>query len=303
MNRDLSVIIVNYNSGAFLGRCAVSLVAHLKGLDWDGVVVDNASSDGSEGAAASAAPWMRLVVNTENVGFGCGVNQGASQTTGALLLLLNPDACLLPGAIPLLCDELAAHPECGAVGPAVIDDDGRIQGSARGDPDMLTGLFGRSTWLSRRFPNLAVTRRNVIPDGQSGGDAAGVEVDWVSGSCMLVRREAFDQVGGIDPGYFMYWEDADFCRRLRSAGWRVRYRPGARVAHTVGQSSRTAKRLAIRAFHASAYRYYATHEAPSRWNPHRWIAWMLLRIRCAWLLCSLRLRAEASTPAPRGFSK
>jgi GT2 family glycosyltransferase len=162
---------------------------------------------------------------------------------------------------------------------------------------MLTGLFGRSTWLSRRFPNFVLARRNVVAHSSPPDGSTGHEVDWVSGSCMLVRRDAFVQVGGFDPRYFMYWEDADLCRRLRSAGWRVRYRPDARVVHTVGQSSRTAPRMAIRAFHDSAYRYYATYEAPSRWNPLRWIAWVLLRVRRGWLT---RTRsADAGPPSNR----
>ena len=111
-----------------------------------------------------------------------------------------------------------------------------------------------------------------------------MELDWVSGACMLVRREAFDRVGGFDPRFFLYWEDADLCRRMRSNGYRVRYHPSARVAHTVGQSSRTARRLAIRAFHQSAYLYYTLHVARSPWHPARWIARFLLWVRCRWQL-------------------
>jgi GT2 family glycosyltransferase len=296
MNPELSVIVVNYNSGPYLERCVGSLMTHLSGIAWDGVVVDNASHDGSEAPAAVAASRITLVRNAENVGFGRAVNQGARATTGPLLLLLNPDACLLRDAIDRLRAELAAHPECAIAGPAVVDDDGRLQGSARGDPDMLTGLFGRSTWLARHFPNVALTRRNVVTGRQPADGTTGVEVDWVSGSCMLVRREAFAQVGGFDPRYFMYWEDADFCRRLRTAGWRVRYRPDASISHTVGQSSRTAQRLAIRAFHDSAYRYYATHVASSPWNALRWLAWVLLRVRCGWLLRIRSTGADSSLP-------
>jgi hypothetical protein len=284
MTPDLSVIIVNYNAGAHLERCLRSLGPHLGRTAWEAVVLDNHSIDGSEVIAAEFAPRVSLIRNIENIGFGRAVNQGVHRTSGRLVLLLNPDGCLLPGAIDQLCEELNAHHDCAIVGPAVVDDDGGIQGSARGDPDMLTGLFGRSTWLTRRFPNTALARRNVMIEPQVAAGSSSVEVDWVSGSCMLVRREAFLQVGGFDERYFMYWEDADLCRRLRSAGWRTRYRSDARVVHSVGQSSRKAKELSIRAFHRSAYVYYATHVAPSPLNPLRWLAFGLLRIRCIWRL-------------------
>ena len=284
MTPDLSVIIVNFNAGEYLERCLLSLREHLSGAAWEAVVIDNHSSDGSDSIVPGFAPRVSLVRNAENIGFGRAVNHGVQVTSGRFVLLLNPDACLLPGAVDQLRKELDAHRDCAVVGPAVVDDDGRVQGSARGDPDMLTGFFGRSTWLTRRFPNTSWARRNVMSDPQLAGGASSVEVDWVSGSCMLVRREAFLQVGGFDQRYFMYWEDADLCRRLRSAGWRTRYRPGARVTHSVGQSSRTAKALATRAFHRSAYLYYATHVAPSPLNPMRWFAYSLLGARCLWRL-------------------
>jgi len=284
MSPEVSVIIVNYNAGEYLERCIRSLDAHVGRRAWEAVVIDNASSDGSQNAVAAFSPRVLLVRNHENVGFGRAVNQAVEATTGRFILLLNPDGCLKPGAVDRLCQELERHGDCAIVGPAVVDDDGRTQGSARGDPNMLTGLFGRSTWLSRRFPKSALARRNVVRDLRMAAGESSVEIDWVSGSCMLVRRDAFLKVGGFDRRYFMYWEDADLCRRLRSAGWRTRYRPDAQVTHSVGQSSRTAKALAIRAFHRSAYLYYATHEAPSPFNPRRWMAYGLLWARCLWRL-------------------
>jgi GT2 family glycosyltransferase len=153
---------------------------------------------------------------------------------------------------------------------------------------MLTGLFGRSTLLTRLFPGAPLARRNVVlePDPASGEPS--VQVDWVSGSCMLARRSAFDQVGGFDPAFFLYWEDADLCRRLRHAGWRTRYMPGARVEHSQGQSSRKAPASSIRAFHRTAYQYYVRHVAPSPWSPVRWAAWVLLKVRCRIKLAGAR---------------
>jgi GT2 family glycosyltransferase len=149
---------------------------------------------------------------------------------------------------------------------------------------MLTGLFGRAGALRRVIPGLQVARRNVI--AASTDDAAAV--DWVSGACMLVRRDAFVAVGGFDERYFMYWEDADLCRRLRARGHTIQFVPAARAVHQVGRSSRTATTRSIRAFHDSAYLYYSTHVAAGELNPKRWLARVLLSIRCWWKLASAR---------------
>jgi len=280
----VSVIIVNFNAGNHLEQCLASLVEHLNSVDWDALVVDNASTDGSDLKVAGFGPRVRLMRNAENIGFGRAINQGMAATRGPEVLLLNPDARLLPGAVDLMQNVLRSHADCAVVGPTVVNEDGGIQGSARGDPDMLTGLFGRSTLLTRLFPGSAVARRNVVTAIEARPSESSVEVDWVSGACMFVRRAAFDQVGGFDARYFLYWEDADFCRRLRAMGSLTRYRPDARVVHTVGRSSRTAQRMAVRAFHESAYLYYSTHVTGSAWHPATWIAFVLLRARCWWRL-------------------
>jgi GT2 family glycosyltransferase len=254
----------------------------MSGRDWEAVVVDNASSDGSATIANAFAPRVRLLCNRENVGFGRAVNQGVRASSAPAVLVMNPDCRLTGGALAELQRELDGHPDCAVVGPRVLDPDGSVQGSVRGDPDMLTGLFGRTSPLRRWFPSLSVSARNVRPDVVLAPGARSVVADWVSGACMVIRREAFMSVGGFDERYFLYWEDADLCRRLRARGYHVRYVPGAAVVHRVGQSSRTARAESIRAFHASAYRYYATHVAPASLNPKRLIARLLLSARC-WL--------------------
>jgi len=284
MSPALSVIVVNYNAGRALEDCLESLDRHLSAFDWEAVVVDNRSTDASERATGRFGPRVSLVRNPANLGFGRAVNGGMARTRAPFVLLLNPDARLLPDAVDPLVATLRCRPECAVVGPAVVNEDGTPQGSARGDPDMLTGIFGRSTLLTRLAPRLAPARRNVVTAIDLAPGESSTEVDWVSGACMLMRREAVDRVGGFDERYFLYWEDADICRRLRGAGYRIRYQPGARVVHLVGQSSRSAGSLATRAFHQSAYLYYATHVRPSRWHPARWLAYTLLELRCRWLM-------------------
>jgi N-acetylglucosaminyl-diphospho-decaprenol L-rhamnosyltransferase len=288
MTPAIAAVIVNYNAGDEL-RMALQSVARAAGRSpWEGVVIDNASTDGSEAIARDFEPHVRLIRNAENVGFARGVNQGIAATRAPGVLIMNPDCRLDAGAIEVLLAELNAHQSCAIVGPRILDPDGSVQGSARGDPDMLTGVFGRTGVLRRLLPWLPVARRNVVAAIDADTQARSVVVDWVSGACMLARREALEAVSGFDERYFMYWEDADLCRRLRAHGFHVRYVPAAIAVHSVGQSSRTAQAASLRAFHASAYLYYATHVAPGALNPKRPVARALLATRRWMALRQLR---------------
>jgi GT2 family glycosyltransferase len=291
MTPDISIIIVNYNSGPHLGECLTSLSDGLAGFNWEVVVVDNASTDHSEAVAEKdeSILGVRLVRLQANRGFAAGANLGARIARANCLLFINPDCLVAPGFLQPLLHEVETHPRCAAVAPCVINEDGSPQGNARGDPTMMTGLFGRSTLLSRLFPSAQLARRNVLLPGVLPESQAAAAVDWVSGSCVLVRREAFNQIGGFDERYFLYWEDADLCRRVRTAGWSIHFRSDARVVHVGARSSSTVKPLAIRAFHRSAYVYYATHVAPSRWSARRWLAAGLLFARCRIKLLAARI--------------
>jgi len=279
---EIAAILVNYNAGGELARALRSIADEMVGRSWEAFVVDNASSDGSGASVADFAPMVQLVQNTANVGFSRGVNQGLAASTAPLVLIMNPDCRLVAGAVATLRSILDARPDCAIVGPRILNPDGSVQGSARGDPDMLTGLFGRTALLGRLVPFLPVAKRNVVAEEAIRSGEQSVVVDWLSGACMLARRTALEQVGGFDERFFLYWEDADLCRRLRLRGHHVRYVPPATAIHRVGQSSRTARTFAIRAFHRSAYLYYATHVAPAPLNPKRALARAILNTRC-WL--------------------
>ena len=274
----IAAVLVNFNAGDELRRALQSIADQQHGRAWEAVVVDNASSDGSAEIALEFAPQVRLIRNADNVGFGRGVNQGIAASTAPAILIMNPDCRLEPGSLATLEGELARHPDCAIVGPRILSPDGSVQGSARGDPDMLTGLFGRASTLRRLLPWLPVAKRNVVDD--SVGGTRSIVVDWVSGACMLARRAPLAQVGAFDERFFMYWEDADLCRRLRAQGYHTRYAPAATAVHRVGHSSRTVRAFAIRAFHESAYLYYTIHVAPGALNPKRLLARALLAGRC-----------------------
>jgi GT2 family glycosyltransferase len=177
------------------------------------------------------------------------------ETRGKYVLLLNPDCVALQDVASPLIACLEAHPEAGACGAVIRDADGTIQRSARRFPGITTGFAGRASWLTRAWPDNPFTAHNLVLDEPQEP----MVVDWVSGACMMVRRDAFEQVGGMDEQFFLYWEDADLCRRLRREGWLTLYCPPASVAHVTGQSSERAPSNSLVAFHRSAYRYYHKH--------------------------------------------
>ena len=283
MTPGVTAVIVNYNAGAELRQALQSIAADIGDAPWEAVVVDNASTDGSAETVLEFQPHAALHRNPQNVGFGRAANQGLAAARAPLVLIMNPDCRLEPGAIGRLAHALKGNPACAIVGPRILDPGGTEQGSARGDPNMLTGLFGRSAALRRLFPGLGVAERNVIPSSLVPKGES-LPVDWLSGACMLARADALRQVGGFDERYFLYWEDADLCRRLRQAGHHVRYVPSATAVHRVGHSSSKVRVPALKAFHASAYLYYATHVAPGAANPKRLLARALLAARCWWLV-------------------
>jgi GT2 family glycosyltransferase len=284
MTPALSAILVNYNAGDELRRALQSIADEMHGQPWEAVVVDNASSDGSGAIVQDFAPHARLIANSSNVGFGRAVNQGIAAARAPRVLIMNPDCRLVAGAVAALGAELDEHDFCAIVGPRILNPDGSVQGSARGDPDMLTGLFGRTPLLGRLLPWLPAARRNVVSSAAIRSGHASVVVDWLSGACMLARRDALTSVKGFDERYFLYWEDADLCRRLRGAGYHVRYVPGATAIHRAGHSSKTARAVAIRAFHQSAYLYYTTYNAPRPMQPKRALARLILSGRQWWQL-------------------
>ncbi|HEX7275758.1 MAG TPA: glycosyltransferase family 2 protein, partial [Acidimicrobiales bacterium] len=219
------------------------------GVD-DVVVVDNASSDGTEEALAAADPDARFLPTGSNLGFGTAANVGVANAGGPYVLILNPDTIVEPGTARALAAALDEDPRLAVVGPRIDNPDGSLYPSARRFPklgDAAGHAFLGVVWKGNRF-----TRRYRMLDWDH---AAAGPVDWVGGACMLVRRTAYEQVGGFDPAYFMYVEDVDLCWRLRKAGWTVGYQPAGRVVHTVGASSQLAPYRMILAHHRSLLRF------------------------------------------------
>jgi len=248
----VTVVIVGYRAYPELQQCLASLARHEP--DAAVVVIDHAADPQQAARLAEAFPRVTYRPTPANPGFAAGVNAAAREARGHLLLV-NPDCELTMPLIQPLAAILDARPRAGVVGGLVREPDGTVQASARRFPDATTGLAGRTSWLSKVLPGNPLTRRNLTT-----APAEGVcQVDWVSGALMLIRREAFDQVGGFDERFFLYWEDADFCKRAAGAGWSTWYAPVAEVVHRTARASRHAPVRSLVAFHVSAFRYYWKH--------------------------------------------
>ena len=230
---DLSVgaAIVNYNARGHLLGCIASLRA--EGVETI-VVADNASTDGSEDAVRSVDPAVDYHQTGANLGYGTGANRAVSRLPRGLpyVLVMNPDTVIEPGAVKTLVAAIEADDRTGIVGPRIEDSDGALYPSARTFPDLVDAV-GHAV-LGLVAPNNPFTRRYRMLDWDH---AEPTSVDWVSGSCFLIRREAWDSIAGFDESYFMYAEDVDLCWRAGRAGWKVLYEPAARIVHVQGVST------------------------------------------------------------------
>jgi hypothetical protein len=258
----LDVIIVNFKSTRWVLSCLDSFRGEISRQDVKVFVQDNCSDDEVE-RIKTLFPEAFVSINAANIGFARAVNRALATSESPYVVILNPDTLVLDGFFSSALGYMERNHEVGVLGPAVLNDDGTVQGSARAFPTFLTGLFGRNSPLTKLLPGNAITRAN-IPSERSDGKTP-TEVDWVSGACMVVRRKAIAEVGPLDPRFFVYWEDADWCKRMWKKGWKVVYFPPAKVLHHVGASSSTRPVRSLYQFHKSSYKLFYKHAgAPGR---------------------------------------
>ena len=252
-----SVVIVNFNAGDVLRECLEALLPQARQV----VVVDNASEPtGFEAAVAPFLDHPRVVVirSPNNVGFSAGCNLGIAAATEPTILLLNPDSIVHPGAVSRLCEVLHSRPTVGMVGGFLVSPDGTEQGGGRrAVPTPWRSAvrgFGLSR-LARRWPRLFddfYLHLQPLPPGP-------VAVEAISGACMAVRRQALDDVGLLDEGYFLHCEDLDLCMRFRQRGWEILFVPDARVLHHKGVCSHDRRLFVEWHKHRGMMRFYRTH--------------------------------------------
>jgi hypothetical protein len=229
----LSVVVVNWNTREILRACLESLRRHLGALEHEVIVVDNASHDGSPDMVERDFPEVRLLRNSENLGFGRANNLGMAAARGQYLLLLNSDAALLDRTTERLVEMLRNRPDVGVVAPHLAGEDGRLEANARRFPS-LRNLLLTELWLHRLLP------RRVAVDlllGHHFDHSTERCVDWLVGAFMLLRREVFEQTGGFDPVMFLYGEEIEWCRRIRERGWKIVFSPIGRVLHLKHRSA------------------------------------------------------------------
>ena len=278
------VVVVTYNSGQVLPAFLRSLSAATSAA-YEVVVVDNASPQGRP----SVPPEVTLIDSGGNLGYGKAANLGAAGFTGDWLVVANPDIAWLPGSLDALLAASQRWPQAGCLGPGIRTLDDKLYPSARAFPSLGRG-FGHAVcgWW---WPANPWTRSYRAEVGKPVEGTTG----WLSGSLMLLRRTAWEQVAGFDPKFFMYCEDMDLCRRLAEGGWQNVYAPSAVVTHVGGHATEGQSRVMLKAHHHSLFTYLSEHYRGTRFAPLR--AALALGLALRYLVAS-RVRSMGAGAAP-----
>jgi Predicted glycosyltransferases len=264
----LSIITVSWNTRDLLKRCLDSVRSELAlrpDIPVEVFLVDNDSGDGSAQMVESEHPWVKLVENKENFGFAKANNQALRACSGEFVLLLNPDTEVSPGAIWHLVDFLDSRPSAGVVAPQLLNSDGTVQRSCREFPTFL-GMFYELAGLSRLFPVGSESgkkfRAYKMLDWNHDDER---QVDQPEGACLMLRRSVIDDVGLLDEGFFMLFEEVDWCYRIKQNGWEIWFTPAAQITHHYGQSIKQVKMKMIISSHRGLYRFWRKHYRGNRW--------------------------------------
>lgn len=291
---DLSIVVVNWNVRDLLRRCLHSILAPAvpdapgtwrmpgRGYRFEVLVVDSASADSSVEMVRAEFPAVQVYASDKNLGYTGGNNLGIAESRGRFVLLLNPDTQVLDDAPGTMWAYLEEHPEVGVVGPQLRYADGRVQSSRRRFPTLATALI-ESTLVQKWLPQHSILRDYYVLDRP---DDAVSEVDWLNGSCLLIRRGVIEKVGLLDEGYFMYSEELDWQKRIQSAGWKVVYLPTAQVIHYEGKSSEQVRALTHIRFSRSKIRYFRKHHGPAAGRAV-WL-WLLANYAAEWGIEALK---------------
>jgi GT2 family glycosyltransferase len=237
----LSVIIVNYNTGALTKECIESLLKQQTSFNTEIIVVDNASSDESVSFLRSDYPEITVIESKKNLGLAAGVNMGIEVASGKYYLVLNPDIVVLPGALAHMVEWLDKNSDIGMLGGQLISPNGRIQNSCYRFYTPMTIIY-RRTWLGKTKKGIKEVRQFLMKDYDH---KVAKDVDWLMGACLMIRAKVVETIGGMDDKFFLYFEDVDWCRRVWGAGWRVVYFPVAQFSHYHQRSSEKSGALSL----------------------------------------------------------
>jgi N-acetylglucosaminyl-diphospho-decaprenol L-rhamnosyltransferase len=284
---DLSIVIVSWNVKELLAACLASVYRSLQEMEYNVLVVDNASSDGSVEMVRESFPQARLIANSNNRGFAAANNQAMAATRGRYLVLLNPDTELRDNALGMLLRFMDDTPAAGMAGPRLIYGDGSFQHSAFGFPSLAQAFFDffpahyrlLESRLNGRYP------RSLYASGRP------FAIDHPLGACMMVRREVIEQVGHMDEQFFMYCEEVDWAMRIKRAGWGVYCVPAAEVVHHAGQSTRQFRDEMFVALWRSRFRLFAKHYGPF----YNWVVRRIVRAGLRRQGARAHRQAEAGT--------
>lgn len=257
----ISIITVNYNSGTLLMKCLESIFAQECSQEIEVIIIDNKSTDKSIEGIETLFPQIKLIKNKKNTGYTKGNNVGIRQSEGKYVVLLNPDTVLMRNAVQQMSEFMDRTSDAGAIGPKLINTDGSLQLSCRSFPSWRNALFSRYSLLTRLFPRNKYSVEYLYTDWPHNEIK---EVDWLSGACLMIRREVFEKIGLFDEAFFMYCEDVDICYRIKQAGWKNLYYPYAEVVHYIGCGKEKIPIRLIVNHHISMYKFYRKHYSKKR---------------------------------------
>jgi GT2 family glycosyltransferase len=293
---DVSLIAISLNSCRFLEECLDSIrAARWREVAYEVIVVDNGSTDGTAAMLARRRPHLRVIQNPSNLGYCHAGNQGAAMANGRHLLFLNDDTLIVDDAVARLVEWADAH-DAAMIGSRLLNTDGTDQfSSGRSFTTPAAALFGRKSVLTRLFPRARWARRYLLSDRID--DDRPYEVDWLSAAAMMVRRDAFDQAGGLAEDFY-YFHEQVFCARVKRNGGRIYLHPQSRIIHHEGAGSgvrtRHVRRRHIGAFHAAALRWFCLHHGLGPRHPVRYAAGAALWARAGMLMAIETLKPDRS---------
>jgi GT2 family glycosyltransferase len=296
----VSIVIVNWKTPLLLAGCLKSIEEDRQFSKFTVFVVDNNSQDQSISLIEEKFPYVKLQANQANVGFSRACNQIIPKVESDYVLLLNPDTVLKKNAISTLLNFMEEHPDCGAVGPKVLNPDGSLQLACRRSFPTPAAAFFRLTYLSRLFPRHTLLSKYNLT--YADPDLC-MEVDALSGACMMVRKLAIDQIGLLDEQIFMFGEDIDWCWRIKEANWKIFYLPDAVVTHAHGASSRLRPIGATIDLHKGMEVFYRKHLASKYWAPFNALVYAAIWMRAIVFVAVNFVRAKSLMGLPAKSSK